>query len=750
MINNITLANKIRIGGLALAIVCAFSGYICIQFLCLLSAQEIASESKLSSCIVACKLKTIAFDIAETIREAVTANSFSGTIENSIETKIFAGRDILARFPADVHENSNVKNKIDSTWKEFSSAASTFVKKNTKNATALPSPGRSSDNITINNTAGPWTEFNTLKEKLEPLGSALDDVLIVSGASKSSGDLIKNAYAGLYIIIAICILSSMIGGFLVARNIDNIIRSFLAECNSLIDRAVDGDLSAKIDPEKVNIEFNSIAIGVNKLLETIITPFNVSADRIDKIARGETASKINEDYKGDFNRIKDNINSLIDTFNRFADSINKMYDEQKNGDYEYYAGTGEFIGAYKKMIEGVNHMVKYKSDTILSILKVVSDYSEGDFSAELLQYPGKSAIANEITGRVRENLQGLVRETTRIVDAARSGDLDVRGVAENFKGGFAEIVSGINAALDAVIKPIRDVKICLGEMASGNLELELNAEYSGEFLKLVELLTTTIEAMKSILTKVNDASMSVRNGSMQLSEAGKNLADSSSNVAAAMGEIMALLKSVSTQSVQNAQNAEKMNELVCQTANNTEIGNEKMKNLSEAIDDINNSARSISKIIKMIDEIAFQTNLLALNAAVEAARAGKHGKGFSIVANEVKNLAQRSANAARETAALVDASIGKTGAGTQIANEAAETFGKIYTEIAEITVLVSEITASSRSQSDKITQINQGLDMIDYSIQQNTAISEETASTSTQLLAQSNEMQEAVCRFRLE
>ena len=261
------------------------------------------------------------------------------------------------------------------------------------------------------------------------------------------------------------------------------------------------------------------------------------------------------------------------------------------------------------------------------------------------------------------------------------------------------------------------------------------------------LRRSVIGPINEIINTLNEGSAQITSASGEISSSSQSLAEGATEQAASLEETSASLEEISSTIQQNADNAGQAKQLAVVAKETAEKGSISVNSMIGSMDEINKSSVEVSKIIKVIDEIAFQTNLLALNAAVEAARAGEHGKGFAVVAEEVRNLAGRSAEAAKETARLIEESTLKAKEGSGLATEAGGVLQEIVTNGAKVADLVAEIAGASREQAEGVNQVTTTVTQMDQITQQNSALSEETAAASEELSAQSENLNEIVGRL---
>ncbi|MFP4369599.1 MAG: Cache 3/Cache 2 fusion domain-containing protein [Candidatus Kapaibacterium sp.] len=288
----------------------------------------------------------------------------------------------------------------------------------------------------------------------------------------------------------------------------------VGETNSLIDNVVAGKLDVRGKPEKFKGEYSKIITGINDILNAVIGPLNLAAEYIDRISKGDMPPKVTDEYRGDFNEIKNNINILIDNLQVFNSEMKKHYDMQKSGDIEYEIDTDKFTGFYREMASGVNNAVNMHIGNILKILDTVKSYAEGDFNPVLEKLPGKQKIANERLDMVRNNLLSVINELDHIAQSAAEGKLDVRGDYAKFNGAYAEIIKGFNSALDSVIGPLNMAAEYIDRISKGDMPPKVNDSYKGDFNEIKNNINMLIDNLNSFISEMNEMYDSQKSGNI--------------------------------------------------------------------------------------------------------------------------------------------------------------------------------------------------------------------------------------------
>ncbi len=350
--------------------------------------------------------------------------------------------------------------------------------------------------------------------------------------------------------------------------------------------------------------------------------------------------------------------------------------------------------------------------------------------------------------------RSLVRPITEIEYAAKEiskGNLQV-SIGYQGRDEMGQLADSMRTTIQVLGGMIEDVAYCLSELAKGNFTVRSKDRslYRGELYRMIESMIQIKSRMNDTMTRINQAADQVASGAEQVSTGAQALSQGATEQASSVEELAATMSTISGQVQESAKNARLASNTAAQVGTDMQQSNEKMNDMIAAMKEITETSSEISKIIKTIEDIAFQTNILALNAAVEAARAGAAGKGFAVVADEVRNLASKSAEASKNTAALIERSVTAVNRGSQIVDDTAQALVRAVECTEEAVGLIDQVADAANQQSDSINQITQGIDQIASVVQTNSATAEESAAASEELSSQAQIVRGLVSSFQLD
>ena len=343
-----------------------------------------------------------------------------------------------------------------------------------------------------------------------------------------------------------------------------------------------------------------------------------------------------------------------------------------------------------------------------------------------------------------------IKEANRIANDMSQGQFQLpRSTMKFAKDEIGDFVRNLGATKDHLNSCLGDMRRVLAEMSTGNFVCQTQVDYPGDFVEMKQSLEKIHAGMTDVISHIDQSSWDVSNGSEQIAEGSQMLADGTTQQAAAIQQLSASIEDIANRVSQSAEDASEASKISTQTSNKITFQNSEINNMLEAMDEIKKKSDQIQTIIKAIDDISFQTNILALNASVEAARAGEAGKGFAVVADEVRNLAAKSAESARQTGELINATIEAVDKGTVIAESTAETMKEVTDLAVQTNKYIGDISAASEEQAVSISQIKIGIDSISQVVQQNSATAEETAAACHELSSQSAALKTQIDRFTI-
>ena len=454
---------------------------------------------------------------------------------------------------------------------------------------------------------------------------------------------------------------------------------------------------------------------------------------------------VNDKELSVYNTIKENLDKYDDICNRVV----SLAKENKNAEARTLL-EGEGAVVLDKVSSAMEELLNLKTTTGVELRKNLSTQISATIALIIVVILISFIISILIAVKISKQISKPVKEMADAAQNLAVGNLNVNITKIDSQNEIGQLSSAFSETISSLKAYISEIKLALSKISDGDLTVQASMEFKGDFVEIQDSLYNITSSLNETLENIYRSSEQVSVGSKQVSDASQALAQGATEQASSIQELSASITEISSHVKENAEHTENASKNVNEVASEIEASNKHMDNMVDAMSQISESSNQIGKIIKTIQDIAFQTNILALNAAVEAARAGAAGKGFAVVADEVRNLASKSAEAAKDTTALIENSFRQVENGSQIADLTAQSLKRVVTAAEKVSNTVQSISNSTVLQSNAIDQVTLGVEQISNVVQTNSATAEESAAASEEFSGQAQALKSLVSKFKLK
>lgn len=557
------------------------------------------------------------------------------------------------------------------------------------------------------------------------------------------------AFAALYTItweiIGMSLIVAVVLLFFAIRFSAGIVRPISAMKETMSEIASSGDFNQRVEVYSKD-EIGQSASSFNNMLESVGSTINEVNGVVGGLASGNFSHRVSANVNGDLDRLKQGVNESATSIEKTVGEVNDVVTAIAAGDFTRRVNA-DLQGDLGKMKHGVNNSADAVANSMSELSRLMEAMSKGDFTQRMgVELSGEYEKFGERADFAMQTIDDALKSIDSVMNSISSGNLDAR-VNETFPGQLDEIKQHINNSLSTLTEVFSGMGRVLSAMASGDLGESIEYNFDGVFESLKADANTTVNKLTTVVMDIRRSADNVRAGAEDIAQGNSNLSHRTEQQAANLEQTAASMDEITSTVQHTAENANRASELAIDAREQAQRGGSVVNEAVDAMQEINEASSRIAEIIGVIDEIAFQTNLLALNASVEAARAGEQGRGFAVVASEVRNLAGRSATAAKEIKDLIEDSVAKVQAGSDLVSKSGETLKDIVTGVGDVTNIVGEIATAADEQSIGISEVHKAVAQLQTLTQQNTAMVEEAAAASEELGGQARGLNDLVDFF---